>query len=449
MKRFQHGLMGRLACAASLLALAAGSSGCDRAQAKSEAEPVAVQSQAQLQDLAEQCGLDINCEFGGLAEGRATISGVASVDGFFASVLKFETTALSVAGGIDAELEAIRADFGLEASADIAAEIMAQASLHTEAGLEIEVEPAQCRVDAQASIMAQAECDAEFDPGSAMVKCEGSCEVEASANVECGADVSVMCTVKAPSVECSGSCKGSCTVDVAAGASCSGTCNGTCDGECSFMNTDGQWEGECSGTCEGSCTTEFNAEASCDGTCEGECTAEAPDGNCEGGIRASCEGSASAMVDCQGSCDGNVEPPMASAECNASAKANASFNMECTPPSIDVRYQLAVGANVDVEAQARFVAAVENLKVRLPALKAKLKKANLVVEAGAELAGSATAGVQGVVQGAIDGDFTVAQTIGLQCALGELEAVGGIIGNASGRIDASVSAVGSLATLGS
>jgi len=442
---FGHGHLRRVTLLASLCSLALGASSCSEA-AEAMGPEVRTTRQAQLGDLpgvgdlAEQCGLDINCEAGGIAEGNASISGVASVDAFFGAVINFQNTALSVAGGIDAELEAIRADFGIEAGTELSAGIMAQASAHLEGGLTIEVEEPRCEVDASATLDAQAKCEAMVDPGSVMVACEGGCEVEASAEVSCDAEADLNCTLKAPSVACSGECKGSCTLEGSAAADCSGTCKGGCNGNCSLMNASGECEGKCEGTCTGSCEMELEVAASCEGSCSGECTVQNPEGGCEGGIRAECKAKAGGMVMCDGRCDGEVTPPSASAECDASVKAEASLNVECKPPSIRIDYELAVGGNVDVEAQAKFVAALENLKVRLPKLKAALAKADLVAKAGAGLAASADGAVKGAINTSLEGDVSLQAKFGLGCALMELGAVEGAISTASGRLSASVDA---------
>lgn len=131
---------------ASALALAGSAAGCKQQAKADSAEPrVAVTKQAVVDDLAEQCGLDINCELGGVAEGRASISGIASVDSFFAAVINFQTKANVVSNGITAELNAIRGDFGIDADADIGAEIQAQAGLFVEGELGIVAEPARCQ----------------------------------------------------------------------------------------------------------------------------------------------------------------------------------------------------------------------------------------------------------------------------------------------------------------
>jgi hypothetical protein len=196
----------------------------------------------------------------------------------------------------------------------------------------------------------------------------------------------------------------------------------------------------------GSCKAAASANATCEGKCEGECTATAPDGNCEGAVRAECKGMANAMVECKGKCSGDFEPPMAKAECQASAKAEAKLNVECSPPSLEIAYVLKAGASVDVEAQARFVAAVENLRFRLPALLAALGKAELIVDAGEGLIADASGAVKGGVDAAgeavADGNLSVA--FGIQCALAELPKVGAAIGDASTRLEGNVSAVAEL-----
>jgi hypothetical protein len=442
MMRFKCDL-GRLAYAAPALFLAAaGSSGCQEAQAK-DTPKVAVVSQAQsipgpIADLAEQCGLDVNCEAGGIAEGNAKISSVPSVDAFFASVINFKTTAASVSGGIDAELQALRADFGIAANADLSAEIQAQITANVEGSLTVEAEPARCSADVSASLDAKARCEAEVDPGSATVMCEGSCEVEASADVSCDASADLKCTVTAPSIQCMGECKGSCEVMLTAAASCSGTCKGSCSGNCSAYASSqtgagGECAGKCDGMCQGSCEAELAAGAQCMGSCKGECTMTNPSGGCEGGIRASCEAQAGAMVMCDGRCEGNIEPPSASAECEASVKAEAKMNVQCTPPRLAIDYELRA-----------VTAAIENLKVRLPALLVSIKRANLAVEAGAELGGAAQAAIMGAFTAAGEGNARV--FIGLACAVNQIGAVGTAVTDGTAQLQASITAAGDLTT---
>ena len=438
MRLFEYGLVGSGGTALAVGFLAVCTAGCQRTE---EATPnVAVAQQPQLEVLAEQCGLDINCEAGGIAEGRANISGVASVDAFFASVINFQTTAQSVSAGIDAEVAAIRADFGIAADANFATELRAQVMANVEGELNIEAEPARCQVDAQATLEATARCDASFEPGSASVRCEGSCEVEASADVSCDVDAQLECTFTAPSIECMGECKGSCEVTGQAALSCDGVCRGECSAGCEVMNAQGECQGKCAGECMGSCETELALAASCSGSCKGECVVQEPEGGCEGAVRASCEAMGSAMVDCQGRCEGEFEPPEAKAECEASAKAEASLNVECTPPRLAISYELKAVAGAELEAQARFEAAVKNLEVRLPALLASIRRAEVVGDAGTGLIDSAGTAVSGAVEAAITADADIHVAVGLGCAVKELENVGGVINSAAGTLDSSVSA---------
>jgi hypothetical protein len=189
--------------------------------------------------------------------------------------------------------------------------------------------------------------------------------------------------------------------------------------------------------CQGSCSVEVAAEANCEGKCEGECKSTPPSGSCEAGAKVECKAEAGAMVDCQGKCDGKIEPPMAKAECQASAKADASLNVECTPPKIAVRYRLKAG--VDATAQAQFEAALTTLaEVRLPALVAKLKKANLVIDAGADVSASASSALSASFMTAAKGSLKA--QIGVACAVTQLKDVGTVIGDATGRLEASVTA---------
>ena len=371
--------------------------------------------------LAEQCGIDIKCEAGGIAEGNASISGVGSIDAFFQSVLNFKGRADVVASGIDAEVSAIGASFGIEG--DVAAGLQAQISANLEGGLKVVAEPAKCEVDVQASVQASARCEGMVDPGSVMVACEGGCEVEASADLDCGADADVSCTFTGPSIMCEGGCEGTCTLDAA--AECSGTCNGTCEGTCSLMNAEGQCAGSCSGTCMGSC--EATVSAMCSGTCNGSCTKTNPEGGCEGAVHASCEAHAGATVMCDGRCSGNVTPPSAKVECEASAKAEASMNVECSPPRVAITYQFKAG--IDASAQAKFEAGIRSLEAHLPVLLASLQKGDIVIKAGAEL------GEAGAKAGT---DFRV--LFGLKCALGELGTVKSTLTDASARLSASADA---------
>ena len=401
---------------------------------------------APLKIAAEGCGIDVDCKGGGIAEGNASISGVASVDAIFQSVINFQAKADNVSADINAQVAAIRGDFGIAASANLKTELQAQISANVDGKLTVEAEPARCQADIRASVAAKARCEGTVMPPKVMVECKGGCEVEASAMVKCDAMADLRCTVTAPSVACEGECKGSCETMLTAAAACSGTCSGECSGTCSAYSDSGKTmcAGQCDGMCKGSCEAELVAEAKCEGTCKGECTVTKPSGGCEGGIRASCEAKADAMVSCEGRCDGEVTPPEVKAECEASVKAEAKMSVECTPPRLRVDYKLKAG--VDAKVRAKFVAGVENLKVRLPALLASLKGAGLVVDAGADLIADAGGQIKLVAKDAVkiaaDGDLKAG--FGLICAGGEVGKIGTTLEASSKKLKASVEGAGAV-----
>jgi hypothetical protein len=446
--RSNETLWGRLATFSLSLATAGLAASCNQlAEPPPRDVPSAAVTQQALtvDELAKSCGLDVNCTGPGIAEGNASISGVGKVDAFFQSVLDFQTKSTSISSAIDAELQAIRGDFGIEADVNLADELGAMIDAQLEGGLEIDAEPARCAVDAQASLQAQAKCDVEVEPGKATVECKGSCAVEAGAEVECDAEADLRCTMAAPSIDCKGECKGSCEVALQAAARCDGTCKGSCSGKCSayVKNADGELEceGACEGSCEGSCKTELAAEAACMGTCEGECTVQNPEAGCEGGIRAECKAKADASISCNGRCEGEFEPPAASAECEVSARAQAKLNVECTPPRVAIRYALKVNAVRNaLGARPSFIVAVEKLKVRLPALLAAIKRAESVHAAGTELSVDGRAAMRAAVMTALSGDASIQVKVGLTCAATQLDTVGDVLESSVGKIKDSIDA---------
>ncbi|MDD9941986.1 MAG: hypothetical protein OXU20_13155 [Myxococcales bacterium] len=395
--------------------------------------------------IAEACGIDVDCEGGGIAEGNASISGVAQVDAFFQSVINFQAKADAVSAGIDAEVKAIAAGFGVAGEADLAAAIEGKIAANVDGGLTVVFEEPKCQVDAAATLEAKASCEGEINPGSAMIECKGSCEVEASADVSCSADAQLRCTFVPPSGECSGECSGKCEVDIE--GACEGTCRGSCSGECELVDGQGNCAGKCDGMCTGRCEAAIQAE--CSGSCTGECTLTEPQGGCEGAIRAECKAMAEASVMCEGKCEGEFEPPSASVECEASAKAEARLNVECTPPRVAIDYSL--NAELSAEARAEFLAGLRNLEVRLPSLLAKLEKAELVAEAGADLVADGSVAVEASVRTAFmaAGDANMRVLFGLNCAIGELGSVGNAVSTSSNGLAASIDgATGVVGALG-
>ena len=306
-------------------------------------------------DLAEQCGLV--CSSDGIAEGNASISGVASVDAFFGAVVSVNTAAANLEANIRGELELMAAELEIDATgmanaellAAVKGELTARISANVDGSIVLKYAPPKCTASLEVTAEATAKCDVDVDPGSVEVSCEGSCQIDASAQADCRASGSLTCEGTAPNLECSGSCTGSCRLDVA--ASCEGTCNGSCSGTCSAENADGSCSGSCDGMCEGTC--ELKAGGDCSGSCEGSCKWDPGMVDCEAGASVQCEASAEANIECKGSCEGNVEPPEVSAECEASVKAEAKASMECTPPSLDIEFQFAAGVTAEAHTPGR------------------------------------------------------------------------------------------------
>ena len=393
-------------------------------------------------ELLQQCGLV--CPDKGIVDGNASISGIPNIDAFFGSVVSFNAKASLIAGNINAEIAKINLSLGLDANApagDIQAAIVAKFHLDANAGLKIAYTPAQCSVSAKATIEATAKCDATVDPGKAEVQCSGSCEADASVSAKCDASATVKCVGTAPMFACTGECKGSC--EFKAAAACSGTCKGTCDGNCSAKDAMGNCEGSCDGKCGGTC--EMSAAAKCDGSCKGECTYTPPMGQCEAGASVHCEAMAKGSVMCNGKCDGEVTPPKASAECEASAKADASVNVECTPPALDLAYQFdaKLTAAAQAKAQADFEAFLVGFKGSFSVIVAQLKQSGVVLQAGADIGSKGVDAVTTAVNG-IDAKGNLKVTVGLGCALAELPEVAKAMKKSTTDLTASAKAAGDL-----
>lgn len=395
-------------------------------------------------DLAAQCGLV--CAEKGIVDGNASISGLPNIDAFFGSVVNFNAKASLIAGNINAEIAKINLSLGLDANApaaDLKAAMIAKFHLDAKAGIKVKYTPAKCAVSAKATIEATAKCDATVTPGKAEVKCKGSCEADASVSAKCDASAEVKCVGTAPMFACSGECKGSC--ELKAAASCSGTCKGTCDGACSAKDASGNCAGSCDGKCMGSC--EMAAAAKCDGECKGECTYTPPKGECEAGASVKCEAMGSASVMCNGKCDGEIEPPMASAECQASAKADASVNVECTPPALDLAYQFdaKLDAAAQADAQANLEAFLVGFKGSFSVIVAQLAQGKVVLAAGADIGDKGVKAVTDAVN-AIDVKGNLKVTVGVGCAVAELPEVAKAMKASTDELTKSASAAGELTT---
>ena len=370
---------------------------------------------------------------GSIATGQLSISGDAKLDGFFKAVADFQGATARISGDFDANIIAIAEAWGMvEAGADITVDgafvgdligmIKAELSASVEGSIRIEYQPPKCQADINVSVSAQASCEAsagcdcevDVDAGELSVKCEGQCSGGCSA--ECSG--SIECKTPEIGISCEGSCEGSCELEV--GATCEGTCSGGCTGECSLTNAAGECEGTCTGgECTGTC--EMSAGASCSGTCHGTCVAEADPGGCEGeiGCRGSCSG------ECSGSCEGAFEPPSASvdceceasADCNAQASAQAEANISCSPPSLELVFELSGNLQGEAGASARaaFAAKIDVLKVRGVAI--LQGSANLLALVDGKINGEVvfepsplvnlTGQMQGIISGGLSGDFDI------------------------------------------
>lgn len=382
-------------------------------------------------DIAKQCGLV--CAEKGVLEGNASISGNASVDAFFGAVVDFKGAVDGVSAGIQGEIDAIGASLGVEAGGDVAAALKAKIAANVDGGLQIKAAPPKCSASLEVTANAAASCDAKVDPGSVEVKCEGSCTVDASVQADCSAKGKLTCKGTAPSLKCEGSCTGSCNLEV--GAKCEGKCNGECSG-----STDSG--GKCNGDCKGSC--ELEAGGKCEGKCEGSCEFTPPSGSCDASMEAKCEASADANIKCKGGCDGKVSPPSVSAECKATVEAKANASAECTPPSLDVAFKLK--GSLDANAQAEFKAWLVGFKGHFAALLAASAKADILAEAGANLAGAGSAAVEGFV-GSLKGSADLKASVGAACALAQLPKAGEALQASGAKITASVSAVADITSV--
>lgn len=395
-----------------------------------------------LGDLAAQCGL--TCSAKGIVEGNASISGNASVDAFFGAVVDFKGAAEGLSADVQAKLDAIAVSVGLEpgaAAADVKAALQAKLAANVSGGLQVNFQPPKCSASLEVTANAAAACDASVDPGSVEVACEGSCAIDASMQAECAAKGELKCSGTAPSLACEGTCTGDCQLEV--GATCEGTCKGECTGECSVKDASGNCAGSCDGECKGTC--ELKAGGSCGGKCEGSCEWTPPSGECSAGLEAKCEASAEANIECKGSCDGKVTPPSVSAECKATVEAKANASAQCTPPELDIAFQWNASLEGDVNAQAEFKAWLTGFKAHYAGLLAASAKATILAEAGANLGTSGKAAVEGFVDG-LKGSADLKASIGAVCALTELQHVPGLLTDATGKVQGSITAVAEIGT---
>jgi modification target Cys-rich repeat protein len=395
--------------------------------------------------------------------GDVGISGNAKLDGFFEAVGKIGDTTASINGDFDANIDALGtafagADFDTDAAINakvdaVVSAIKADFKANLDGGIALTYKPAECHASLDVAVKAQANCEAkagctgDVKPPSATVECKGSCSGSCSGKCE-GAPPK--CELSA-SAKCDTKCEGTCNLE--AGGECKGTCNGTCDGTCSVKNADGSCAGECTGTCKGNC--ELTVAAECSGTCSGSCEVKA-DAMCDGGKAPTCTGSCEGK--CEGSCTGEVTPPEAhvncdaSAECKGQASAKANASIECTPPSIDLKYNFKAG--LSGSAQADFMARLGELKVRGGAILQGFAKYQLLINGKADASGKVlvkspvaelTSSVQGLAASA--GDIAAEVPVfRLGCATMAFEEAGQILVKVGSEGAANLAAQGKFAT---
>ncbi|MBL4683364.1 MAG: hypothetical protein JKY37_02150 [Nannocystaceae bacterium] len=390
-------------------------------------------------DLAEQCGLDVNCTAGGFAEGKSSISGIASIDAFFGAAIDLNAAMVGLSGALRADLDAIGASVGLESGstgAELKGAMQGHLAGYIDGGLTIDYQPPRCQASVEASVSAAAECDVDVDPGEVSAKCSGSCEAEAGVAASCSGDAELKCSGTAPGFDCStGVCSGSCVAEFTAGDECKGTCRGTCDGE----GGPNGFEGRCDGDCEGVCAVDMSAGGECEFSCQGSCEYTAPDGGCEATASASCEAKAGAAIECDARCEGTVEPPSVSAECEATVDAKASASVTCTPPTLAFKFEWSAEVAGDLNAQAEFRAWLEGFRGHFAGLLAARVEAELIGDAAVALVASAEGALRGTIEDlSTSGDLKA--TVGAKCALGELPLAASALADASGSLSANLSA---------
>lgn len=409
---------------------------------------------ATLQGCEDPTGVcDLSCPAEGVADGNASISGIASFDAFFGAVISLRDASANVNADMRAELEGLAAALEIEGAAEmsmdelsaaVAAALQLKLDGYVEGGLTLSYQPPRCDVNLEVVANAAAECDVEATPGEVKVECSGSCEVSAQAQAQCAAEGNLTCTGQAPGFDCNGTCTGACEADVAfeCGGSCLGACEGTCTvcagGDC---EDDGNGvitncAGACMGMCDGTC--ELEAGGQCDFRCEGSCEYDPGGAECEAGASAKCDVSASAEVECEGKCEGEASPPEVSAECQAAVEAKASAEVECTPPAIGVDFQFKAG--LDADARAEFKSFLEILELRFAGMVAANAKIEHLQPAVVQVGAAAKGAVEGAIQAAGEGDLSVQVVLGLRCAGDEVKVVPGIVEEVGANLEASVSA---------
>jgi hypothetical protein len=151
---------------------------------------------------------------------------------------------------------------------------------------------------------------------------------------------------------------------------------------------DAQAQANFAAQCEAKASADI--KVTCGGVCHGKC-----DGSCEGGGGGGkCDGKCAGT--CHGSCEGAADVN-ASAQCKASASVKASVDVQCTEPSVDVKWNASLAvdktkAEMTIKAIKAGIPKILSVRSRLVPLGAAVKdwvaSARELKDAGASLANS-------------------------------------------------------------
>ena len=361
--------------------------------------------------IAPVCGLFLSVACGGTGEpigpGCAELGSSPSAqkaEAVIRAAERFSSESVALSAALEASCRQMASDLGVTipvaASDELQVEVTCRAlaaeidDITTSelggATITIALEPPRCYVDANAELDCVAECDASFSAMST-VRCEGG-EVRG----RCDATCSGTCYLEGE-LTCAAECRGTCS------GTCAGGCNGACDGTCSITDE----SGDCIGTCEGTCTGTCSGQ--CTGTCTGTCVADI-----EGACTGTCEGMCSVEF-IEPRCTGETDI-MADADCQASCRADARLQAECTEPVVAVT---AVGVLPGSRA-ANLVGTLQRNWASFASTRARLEGA---VSAGATFVSAASdlAGNVGGVGAQAAACLTVAAA-DLTSAVGDLSA---------------------------
>ena len=289
---------------------------------------------------------------GEIATGDFSISGDATLDGFFHAVGTLQTRDGQHQGGLRGNIMALAAVYGIDASGDITPRSSARSprpidgrrhgqrrwrrsrfatSRPAVQGRREPRGPGGGELRGQGQLRRQGRRRAR-SRSSAKAECKGGCDAECTGSAECAVD--------APSVSCTGTCEGSCELDVA--AKCTGTCHGTCSGNCSAKDAQRELRRYLRRGLQGKLRVR-SAAAKCSGHLQRQVRVEVRRRQVR---RRRPSAAAPATARAPVRCTGTATPPSASAKCDASADCQASrrplrrsASLVCTPPELDHRLQ--------------------------------------------------------------------------------------------------------------